>query len=351
MSAYIEGKSQIIEQDMKDIFNLRDDWQRFSGKSVLITGAAGLLAAYLVEFFAWLNQAWPDDPIRLYALVRDEKKLKDRFPHLISRSWFVAVIQDVCDPLLIEAPIDFIIHAASPSSPKYYLQHPVSTIRTNTLGTLNMLDLAREKCARFLFMSSGAVYGHGDSQNAIDETDFGTQDPLEIYACYSESKRLCETLCAAYFRQYGVQAVIARISHTYGPGIDLNDGRVFSDLLSDSLAGRDIRLHSQGTSSRPFCYIADATFAFLILLLEGDSGNAYNVGMDSEITILDLARLIAGMSSREGTVVLLPEDNDKKKEIRASGHFDIAKIKKLGWHPKTTPEIGFRRVLSHFRNI
>ncbi len=336
---------------MKDIFNLRDDWQRFSGKSVLITGAAGLLAAYLVEFFAWLNQAWSDDPVRLYALARDEKKLKDRFPYFISRSWFMPVIQDVCDPLLIETPIDFIIHAASPSSPKYYLQHPVSTIRTNTLGTLNMLELARQKGARFLFMSSGAVYGHGDSQNAIDETDFGTQDPLEIYACYSESKRVCETLCAAYVRQYGVQAVIARISHTYGPGIDLSDGRVFSDLLSDSLAGRDIKLHSQGTSSRPFCYIADATSAFLTLLLEGSAGDAYNVGMDSEITILDLARLIASLSSREGTAVLLPEGDGETTEIRASGHFDITKMKNLGWYPKTTPDIGFQRVLSHFRDI
>lgn len=341
----------IIEQDMEDIFSLRDDWRRFSGKGILVTGAAGLLAAYLVEFFAWLNQMWPGDPICLYVLARDEKKLRNRFPHLISCPWFVPVVQDVCDPLLIEAPIDFIIHAASPSSPKYYLQHPVSTIRTNTLGTMNMLELARENGARLLFMSSGAVYGHGNSQSAIDETDFGTQDPLEIYACYSESKRLCETLCAAYFRQHGVQAVIARISHTYGPGIDLNDGRVFSDFISDSLAGRDIRLHSQGTSSRPFCYIADVTFAFLILLLEGNAGDAYNVGMDSEITIFDLAKLIAGISSREGTMVLLPEGDNKTTEIRASGHFDITKMRKLGWYPKTTPEIGFRRVLSHFRNI
>jgi nucleoside-diphosphate-sugar epimerase len=330
----------------------RNDWDRFAGKTVLITGASGFLAAYFVEFFTWLNEQGKQHPVTIYALSRDHCKLLNRFPHLAGRADFVPVIQDVCAQLTIPVQIDFVIHAASPASPKHYLQDPVGTTRANTLGTLNVLELARANDARLLFLSSGTVYGMGASSLPITETDFGPQDPLDARACYSESKRMGEAMCAAYSRQYGVHTSIVRISHTYGPGVALDDGRVFADFIADVLAERDIVLASDGLDSRPFCYIADATAGFLTVLLQGEAGAAYNVGMDKEMTILELAQLIARLAPKTGTQVLVPAPSgEARPNIRSNGYFDITKIAKLGWRPTTSPAIGFKRMLSYFMSM
>jgi len=338
----------VITEDLASIQERTEDWQRFAGKQVLIAGATGSLAAYLVEFFASLSERWLERPVVIHALARSREKLERRFPHLLGQAWFRPLIQDVCDPLELSR-VDFIVHGASPGSPKYYLRDPVGTARGNVLGAINMLELARRTGARLLFMSSGAVYGNGDSKASITETDFGALDPLDVAACYGESKRMAETLCADYRRQYGVHAVIARISHTYGPGIALDDGRSFADFIADALAGRDIVLNSDGTSSRPFCYVADATAAFLILLLRGEGGQAYNVGMDQEMTIVQLARLLARLSPHAGLQVRLPPERpERPAEFRSSGHFDLTRMAQLGWRPITAPEQGFHRTLRYF---
>lgn len=339
----------VVTEDMQAIHASRRDWQRFAGKSVLVTGASGFLASYLVEFFCWLNEQGGQEPLTVYALGRDARKLESKFAHLHGRPDLVPLVRDVCEPLTAPGRIDFIVHAASPASPRQYLHDPVGTAKANSLGTLNLLELARATDARLLFMSSGTVYGQGTGTAAIRETDFGPQDPLDPRACYAEGKRMAEALCAAYSREYGVHASIARISHTYGPGVALDDGRVFADFVADVQAGRDITLCSDGMDSRPFCYVADATAAFLTLMLQGESGAAYNVGMDREITILDLARLLARLAPRKDTQVLLPANaSSLPPAARSSGHFDISKMGALGWRPTTTPETGFERTLRYF---
>lgn len=339
----------VITEDLEAIISQPEDWQRFAGKHVLVAGATSFLAAYLVEFFAFLNERWPEKPVVIHALARHPQKLMQRFSHMLGQPWFLPIIQDVCGPLPNLEEVDFIVHAAGAGSPKHYLNDPIGTTRSNVLGALNLLELARRTGARLLFMSSGAVYGHGESDKPISERDFGALDPLDISACYGEAKRVAETLCADYHRQYGVASVIARISHTYGPGISLDDGRSFADFVADAVAGRDILLSSDGSGSRPFCYVADATAAFLILLLRGEGGNAYNVGMDQEITILELAKLIAGLSPTVGLKVkhppLVPE---RQALFRGGGHFDLSKIENLGWRPITLPEAGFGRTLRYF---
>lgn len=339
----------VITEDMEALFALGEDWRRFAGKHVVIAGSTGFLAAYLVEFFAWLSECWPESPVHIHALARHREKLEQRFPHLMGQPWFFPVIQDVCDPLPGLERADYIVHGASPGSPKYYLRDPVGTARANVVGTLNLLELARRTGARLLFMSSGAVYGNGDSKESIGETDFGTLDPLDPSACYGEGKRMGETLCADYHRQYGVETVISRISHTYGPGVALDDGRSFADFVADALAGRDIVLNSDGSSSRPFCYVADATSAFLILLLRGGAGQAYNVGMDQEMTILELAELVARLSPHPDIQVRRPPPSPgRKAEFRSSGHFNLARMERLGWRPGILPEAGFQRTLRYF---
>lgn len=345
----VASRHPVIAEDMQCIFSRPEDWQRFAGCHVLIAGATSFLAAYLVEFFASLSERWPDRPVIIHALARNPEKLRRRFPHLVTQRWFRPIIQDVCDPLPTVERVDFIVHAAGAGSPKQYLSDPVGTTRANVLGVLNLLELAKLHRARLLFMSSGAVYGHGESEDPIGESDFGVLDPLDVSACYGESKRMAETLCADYHRQFGVATVMARISHTYGPGIALDDGRSFADFIAGALGGRDIVLNSDGSGSRPFCYVSDATAAFLILLLRGEGGNAYNVGLDQETTILDLAKLIVRLSPSPDVQVKHPPANPARQALfRSSGHFDLAKMEGLGWRPSILPEVGFARTLRYF---
>ncbi len=349
MSEIICKRHPVIAEDLESIFSCPEDWARFAGSHVLIAGATSFLAAYLIEFFASLSERWPERPVVIHALARDADKLRRRFPHLVHYPWFRPIIQDVCDPIPELERVDFIVHAAGAGSPKHYLADPIGTVRSNVVGTLNLLDLACRRHARLLFMSSGAVYGHGDSDQPIGEHDFGVLDPLDISACYGEGKRVAETLCADYYRQHGVETMMARISHTYGPGIALDDGRSFADFVADSLAGRDIALNSDGSGSRPFCYVGDATLAFLILLLRGEGGNAYNVGLDQETTILELARLIARLSPTPGLKVThQPPSTARQALFRAHGHCDISKMEGLGWRPRILPEAGFARTLRYF---
>lgn len=345
----VPTRNRVIAEDLEQIFTRPEDWERFAGKHVLIAGATSFLAAYLVEFFAMLSERWPQRPVTIHALARSRDKLNRRFAHLMDQTWFCPIIQDVCNPLPPMKQVDYIVHAAGAGSPRQYLADPIGTARSNVVGTLNLLELARLHRARLMFMSSGAVYGHGDSGKPITESDFGALDPLDVSACYGEGKRMAETLCADYHRQHGVGTVIARISHTYGPGIALDDGRSFADFVADALAGRDIVLNSDGSGSRPFCYVGDATAAFLMLLLRGEGGNAYNVGLDHETTILELARLIAQLSPTPDLKVMhQPPSADRQALFRSGGHFDLSKMERLGWRPKVMPEEGFARTLRYF---
>ena len=341
----------IIAEDLSGILAATLPWERLYGRHILVTGASGFIGGHIVEVLAWLNRCHPKANLHIYAMARDLEKLRQRLPWLDIPGEVTPLIQDVTQACELDASPDIIIHAASPASPRYYLDRPVDTILANSSGTQQLLELIRLKSAQFLFLSSGVVYGENTLQSeTIGENDFGGENPLAPRACYSESKRLAETLCQAYHVQYGLDTRIARISHCYGPGMRLDDGRAIADLLADVLADRDIRLDSDGSASRPFCYVSDTVLGLFHILFRGEPGNAYNLGETQETTILELAEKMIEVAGKGGRLSVRAQAlSGLAPAARSAGHFDIDKIGRLGWHPRIDLNTGLTRMLGSYQ--
>lgn len=351
----VTARRPVIEADMAWITAANLPWASLAGKTVLISGANGFLPAYMVETVLYLNERQnKSNPATVIALVRNQERALERFSAYQGRADLRFLVQDVCQPAVISEDIHFIIHAASQASPKYYGSDPVGTLSANVLGTFHLLNLAREKHPEaFLFFSSGEVYGRLDStQIPTKEDAYGYIDPTDIRSCYAESKRLGETMCVSWAHQYHVPAKIVRPFHTYGPGMRLDDGRVFADFVADVVNHRNIVMKSDGSAMRAFCYLADAVLGFFTVLFKGETAQAYNVGNDrGELSILDLAHLLVRLHPGNKLEVVLNEaaksPNYLKSKI-ARNCPDISKIRHLGWEPTTPVQEGFKRTIQNY---
>jgi nucleoside-diphosphate-sugar epimerase len=230
----------------------------------------------------------------------------------------------------------------------------VGTLLTNTIGTQHLLEYAvRSKAQRFMFFSSGEVYGVPlNPTEPITETSYGYLDPMNVRSCYAESKRIGETMSIAWAKQYGLNTVVVRPFHTYGPGMALDDGRVFADFVADVVAKRDIVIRGDGSEKRCFCYLADATIGFLSVLLNGINSEAYNVANPScEISMKNLAKLISNLFPNRNIKIRFEDSATKKNYMRSpilKALPSIEKIKKFGWLPETSLEDGFTKTIKSF---
>jgi len=345
-----------VRGDIERVHASSVPWERLRGKTVLVSGAAGMLPAALVDALMAARAGPMQLGVRMVAMVRSAERARLRFHHWLRDDGFSLLEQDVTQPLPRDLKPDLIVHAASPASPKFYRPDPVGTMLPNVVGTLNLLNLAREvRAERFLFFSSAEVYGlFREPPAAIDESCFGSLDPNDNRACYAESKRLGEALCSAYALQHGVEASIVRPFHTYGPGMRLDDGRVFADFVRDIATGRPITLKGDGTDQRAFCYLSDATEAFLHILLRGRSGQAYNIGNPAGlVSIGDLARLLAGLYSAPP-----PQFGQASASVATNAPAlfaatcpDIARAEAAGWSPSIGLADGFRRTIDYYRTV
>lgn len=349
MLTMFEYTNPIVQNDLKEICHASFPWFNLRGKRFLITGANGMIATYMVYTLMYLKDIYKD--IKVVALVRDRKKAEFLFKEFLNDSNFVLLVQDVCFPIEYMGKIDYVFHFAGNASPYYIQNDPVGIMKSNLIGTINILELARNKeVEKIIFASTREVYGKNEEVRLLTETSFGSVDCLDDRSCYPESKRAAETLCKSYFLQYGVNFNIVRIAHTYGPGMKLdNDGRIMSDLLSCVINKRNIILKSKGDALRSFCYVSDTIIGLLYILLFGGKSDAYNLSNErEEISINSLARLLLTLSATKNLEIQyeIPKKQNNLYCNYVRVGLDTSKLEMLGWKPQITLENGLKRIIN-----
>lgn len=344
--------NSIIIEDVAEIVSGTIPFEKLFGKTILISGANGYVPAYFVHTFLALNDS-KNANIKVLALCRNEVRAKERFSEYTDRNDFRLIIQDVCDPIVVDEAVHVFIHAASPAGIQKRHDDPVNTFLANVEGAKNMLNLAvKNPCEYFLFISSVDVYGKLDNGERITEEKSGYLDPLNVRNVYSCAKRAAESLCKAYQVKYDLPLLIVRPFQIIGPGPELDDGRLHIDFISQIISREEIVLKSDGTAVRTFMYITDAVRAMFYVLFYGVPGEAYQiVTEEGEATVKELANLMA--SAVAGKSVEVVFDQTKRNTIEVTGALsvvtgDSAKLSALGWNPHYSLADGAARMMRYY---
>ena len=304
-------------------------------KRILVTGGAGFLGAHLCKKLLEKGH-------HVVCLDNFSTGFKENIEALLSYSTFSCISQDVIDP--IDCDAQEIFNFACPASPKHYQKNPLHTIKTNVLGSLNLLEIIRKTQGKIFQASTSEVYGD-PKVHPQKESYFGSVNPIGIRACYDESKRLAETLFIEYHRNYGVALSIARIFNTYGPVMHPHDGRVVSNLIIQALKNEPLTLYGDGSQTRSFCYVDDLIEGVILLMDYPLFLGPVNLGNPEEITILDLAHTIIELTGSTSSILYkpLPEDDPHRRKP----DIELAKSK-LSWAPKTPLKEGLLKTIEYF---
>lgn len=340
--------SEIIQSDLEYI--VKDiNLERLRNKTILITGASGMLASYYLCTLMYLNDNFNYN-INILALVRNKENLLKKIG-INNRKDIKTLEQDVCDNINIDEKIDYIIHMASSSNPKSITEDPVGIIKANVIGTLNVLELAKKNNAEVIFTSTREIYGDMNDVEIIKEDDMGILNNIQLRSCYPESKRMAENLIVSYSYQYNIRYKIARIAHSYGPGMIVkNDGRIMSDLLSNVLDKKNIILKSDGKAKRAFCYVADAIKGLLIITVSNNKNEVYNLANETEeIEIKELAEDLIKWYSKYNVKLEFHIENNQNKYVNFKRtKLSTEKLEKLGWKPEINLHDGIIRTVNFF---
>ena len=339
-------KTSVIDNDITEILSADLPWDDLSGKTIAITGANGMLAAYLVDTLLCLE----NKPRQVIALVRSPEKANVRFAaHRGDRNFRIQNWSyEETDLNLPDCNI--LIHAAS--IPRPDSETPVDVIGPNEIGTWNLLQYVRRlpRFEQFVFFSSGAVYGDRFSNDTpVSEEQFFPVDQMNPASCYAESKRAGENICVSFMRQYKIPVKIVRYAHTFGPGMDLeHDPRSFVSFVRAAKDGENIRLTGTGCATRYFCYVTDATIALFTIILKGRTGEAYNISNpQNAITIRELAETIVSLVP-EKDLKVIPNGTSGPKGYAPQQFAPCpsnAKVSSFGWSPRISIQEGFQRIL------
>lgn len=346
--------SKLYMEDIEYVSGLPLPWERFQGKSILISGATGLIGSFLVDVLMLLNEKGLDCSV--YALSRNAGSAADRFEKWKALDILHFIPYDIQKSFVRDdiGKVDVVLHLASNTHPMQYSTDPIGTITTNIIGAQNMLEFAvQHQASRFAFASSNEIYGEnrGDAE-LFDEMYCGYINCNTMRAGYPESKRCGEALCQAYKAQKGLDIVIPRLTRSYGPTMRMSDTKAISQFIRKGIAGEDIVLKSAGTQYYSYTYVADAVSGLLTVLLKGENGEAYNIADErSDIMLKDLAAAIAEIAGKK-VVFEIPD------AIEAAGYstatkarLDGSKLKKLGWEARYDIQSGMERTIEMLRNI
>jgi len=345
----------IIKNDINEIINKIDN-SRFSGKTILLTGAAGFLGTYFVHYFTALNDMKIlQTPCKMVLVENFIRGIPDWFETIKNRADIQFIEADINKYINLPKS-DFIIHAATIASPTYYRMYPIETMDANVIGLRNLLDFAKTSpCESFLFFSTSEIYGDPTPENIpTKETYRGNVSCTGPRACYDESKRYGETLCINFYQQYKIPVKIVRPFNNYGPGLRLEDRRVIPDFFSNILNKNKIVILSDGKATRTFCYITDAITGYLQTLLSPYNGESFNIGTTSpEITMFELAQKISFIVNGEGNFeyeyyksndINYLTDNPQRRCP------DLTKSKTLlGYDPQISLDEGLTRIYNYYK--
>jgi UDP-glucuronate decarboxylase len=342
-------RSRLTQTDVHEAaLRLGTTASAFAGRTVLLTGAGGFLGTYFVELFRDLNRTVLKSSCHVIAYDNFITRGPSRLPPNEGGVEFKN--HDVIKPLEIDGPVDYIIHAAGIASPEYYRRFPLETLEVATIGTKNMLELARNRQSEaVLFFSSSEIYGDPDPSHVPTTEDYrGNVTCLGPRACYDESKRLGETLCGIYHGSYGVPAKIVRPFNVYGPGMQQNDYRVLPNFASRILDGAPLLVYSNGRQTRTYCYVGDAIVGFLQVLVAGRAGEAYNIGNPApEISVVQLVEILSEVVGRrlEFRLVEYPDSYPPDEPQRRCPAIDKAR-RDLGYEPRISIHDGLGRFMA-----
>lgn len=326
----------LYQEELNRIIALPLPWEKLSGKTIMISGATGMIGKCLIDLLMCYNAA-SGDKVKIIALSRKEEKARERFADYWDKEFFTYKSCDVNERIPESGQVDYIIHAASNTHPLQYSEDSIGTITSNIIGTKNLLDYAViHKAEQFCFVSSVEVYGEnrGDVEK-FDEKYLGYIDCNTLRAGYPESKRLGETLCNAYKQTYGLDFTIPRLSRCYGPTMLLSDTKAISQFIKKAAAGEDIVLKSEGTQTYSYTFVTDAVSAILKVMLCAPSGEVYNVAdEESDIALKDLAGCLAEAAGVK-VVFELPDEKERRGYSTATkAMLDASKLEALGWEAK-----------------
>ena len=336
-------------EDVTYVADLNLPWEKLKDKSILISGATGLVGTFLVDVLMTQNDAGLN--CKVYALSRNAEKAEKKFTKWAGSASLCFLNYDINYPLVADelGIVDYVLHMASNTHPMQYSTDPIGTITTNIIGVQNMLDFAvTHHAIRLAFTSSNEIYGEnrGDAE-LFNEAYCGYINCNTMRAGYPESKRCGEALCQAYKAQKGLDVVIPRLTRSYGPTMLPSDTKAISQFIRKGISKEDIVLKSSGNQYYSYTYVADAVSGLLYVLLCGESGEAYNIADErSDITLRDLAGVIADIAGKK-VVFELPDEVEAAGYSKATkARLDGSKLKKLGWNAKYDINAGLKRTIS-----